>query len=317
MWIFGDTFFAEAAADGYHWRSSTWSFTDDLDASDGLTGWTHGLGADGQPQQLLPHTAAEQAFDDAHNGSPCPAQSDCGARDTPWPAALVADPQTGGALVFYSKELTQPTGAYSFSSEGGSIATWDDPEGPAVRPAVRPDLPDPTVMFPLDEDPFGAAGMAAAVVEDENLFAYCCPGGSLSNPCRLGRVPMASALNRAAWQFYTGSDWSADFHDAVPIFDGAPLFTVHHSTYLGKYVAFYMVPLGMDMAMRTADHPWGPWSEEMRFGQAAPALDGNWDYALAAHPEFAREDGRIEYLSYYQPGTFLDGTIHLIEVTLR
>ena len=35
VWIFGDTFFADAARDGYHWRASTWSWTDDLEASDG------------------------------------------------------------------------------------------------------------------------------------------------------------------------------------------------------------------------------------------------------------------------------------------
>src|SRR5262245_15262307 len=102
VWVFGDTFFADAAADGYHWRASTWSATTDSDPRDGLSGWAHALGADGKPLALLPHTAAEQAYNDAHNGATCPARADCGARRTVWPAAVVADPARSRVLVFYT-----------------------------------------------------------------------------------------------------------------------------------------------------------------------------------------------------------------------
>jgi len=117
VWIFGDTFFAKAAADGYQWRASTWSWTDDTDAPDGLQPWNHGLGADGKPAQLIPHTAAEQAFDDAHNGNPCPAGTDCGARQTAWPEAVVPDAERG-ALAFYFKENTTQAGPFSFTGAG-------------------------------------------------------------------------------------------------------------------------------------------------------------------------------------------------------
>jgi hypothetical protein len=313
VWIFGDTFFADASADGYHWRASTWSFTDDTHASNGLDGWTHGTGADGKPLALLPHTADEQAFNDAHNGDPCAAGDHCGARHTAWPASFVVDPSTGSALIFYSKEETEPTGPYSFRGAGTSIATWAAPDGPAVRPVVRPDLADPTVLFPEEELTLGAA----ALVDGGDLYAYACPGGELTAPCTLARAPVASALDRSAWTFYSGSDWTVDWHGAEPIFEGAPLMSVHKSPYLGQFVAFYMIPLTSNMAMRTAPRPEGPWSAEERFAEAAPAQDGNWDYALAAHPELAREGGRVEYLSYYQPGTFLNGTIHLLEATYR
>jgi hypothetical protein len=311
VWVFGDTFFADASSDGYHWRASTWSFTDDLDASDGLSGWTHGLGTDGKPRALLPHTQDEQAFDDAHNGTPCPAGKDCGARHTAWPGAFVVDPASGRALIFYSKVETQPTGAYAFHGAGSSIATWASPSEPAMRPAVRPDLTDPTVLFPLPEPSWGSAALA----DGDTVYAYACAGGALTSPCLVGRVSFKNALDRAAWRFWSGTDWVADYHAATPVFDGAPLLTVHKSPYLHKYVAYYMVPLGSDVALRTADRPEGPWSAETRFGKALPALDGNWDYALAAHPELAR--GKIEILSYNQPGKFLDGLIHLVEVTYR
>jgi hypothetical protein len=313
VWIFGDTFFADAAADGYHWRASTWSHTDDGDASDGLGGWTHALGADGKPLALLPHTAAEQSFDDAHNGDPCPAGSDCGARHTAWPGAFVVDPRSGSALVFYTKEETEPSGPFAFHGAGASIATWASPAQPAQRPSVRPDLPDLTVLFPVDEPPWGAA----ALVDGDQVYAYACPGGGLQSPCRLARAPLGSALDRTAWRFFAGAAWLADWHAAVAIFDGAPIMSVHFSPYLGRFVAFYMVPLGSRMALRTAPRPEGPWSTELQLADGQPALDGSWDYGLLAHPELARDGGRVEYLSYFQPGKFLDGVIHLVELTYR
>jgi hypothetical protein len=311
VWIFGDTFFAGASADGYHWRAGTWSFTDDLDAGDGLSGFSHALGADGKPRALLPHTPDEQAFDDAHNGTPCPAGTDCGARHTVWPGAFVVDPASGSALVFYTKEEIRPTGTYDFHAAGTSIATWASPAEPAVRPAVRPELPDPTVLFPLPEPAWGSA----ALVDGDTIHAYACAGGALTSPCLVARVAWKSALDRGAWRFWSGKEWAADYHAAAPVFDGAPLLSVHFSPHLHKFVAYYMVPLGSDMAVRTADRPEGPWSPETRFGKALPALDGNWDYGLFAHPELA--GGKTETLSYFQPGKFLDGVVHLVEITYR
>src|SRR5262249_8120705 len=189
-----DTFFAEPAADGYQWRASTWSFTDDADASDGLDGFTHGVGADQKPLQLLPHTADEQTFDDAHNGNPCLAGSDCGARHTVWPGAVAVDPAGGGAFIFDSKEETRPTSSFDFHATGTSIATWSSPDAPAVRPIVRPELPDGTVLFPIDEPSWGAA----AIVFDGDLYAYSCPGGATTAPCLVARAPMSGVLDRSA-----------------------------------------------------------------------------------------------------------------------
>ena len=315
VWVFGDTFFADAAADGYHWRASTWSYTDDADGSDGLSGWSHALGADGKPRALLPHTPDEQAFDDAHNGDPCPAGGDCGARHTAWPGSAVVDPSTGGALVFYSEEDTEPSGAFSFHSTGSSIATWASPDDAAVRPTLRsPDAGgDPTLLFLRDEPTWGAA----ALVDDGLLYAYACDGGGLTSPCRLARVPLGQALDRAAWRFFDGASWSGDWHEATNVFDGAPLLSVHFSPYFGKWLAIYLEPLGRHMVFRTGDAPEGPWSSPATIGQAAPALDGNWPYALFAHPELARDGGRTDVLSYFQPGKFLDGTIHLLTLTWR
>ena len=309
VFIFGDTFFAQPAADGYQWRASTWSYSDDNDASDGLQAWTHALGSDGKPRQLIPHTADEQAFDDAHNGNPCPAGSDCGARHTAWPGPAVVD-AGGSAYIFYSREDTMPTGAFAFTGVGSSLATWSSPDVPAVRAPVQGSAGDGSVLFAADEPPFAAA----ALVADGMIYAYACPGGNLSSPCVVGRVPPAQALDRGAWTFFDGKSWTGRLASAAHVLDGAPIMSVHYSPHVGAYVAFYMGPLDDTFRVRTAPRPEGPWSDARAFGSGAPALGGGFDYGLIAHPELAREGGAVEYLTYFQPGKFLDGTVHLVEV---
>ena len=47
----------------------------------------------------------------------------------------------------------------------------------------------------------------------------------------------------------------------------------------------------------------GP-SEAVGIGEGKPAEE-NWNYALIAHPEFSRDNGRVEVLSYTRPSGFL------------
>lgn len=311
VWVFGDTFFAQPAADGYQWRASSWSWTADTDASGGLGNWQHALGADGKPLQLIPHTPDEQAFDDAHNGSPCPAGSDCGARHTAWPATPLPDPDRG-AIVFYSREETEPTGSFSFRGTGSSIAIWPSAGAAAERAAVTNGF-DSTTLFGADEPSWGAA----AVIDAGLVYAYACDGGGLSSPCRLARAPLPQALDRSAWTFWNGAAWAPDWHQAVAIFDGAPVMSVHFSEYLHRWLAYYTVPLRSTLALRLAPRPEGPWSDAELFAEGARPGNGNWDYGLAAHHELARNGGQVEYVSYFQPGSFLDGVVHLVEVEYR
>jgi hypothetical protein len=162
VWLFGDTFFSPPAQDGYSWRSSTWSWTDDQDASAGLSGWVHALDAQGKPIQALPHTPDEQAFDDAHNGNPCPAGNGCGERHTPWPqGGFVVDPGSGSAWVFYNPMETEPTGAFAFTSLGTSLAIWPAPSAPAMRPAVTAGA-GPNLLFGPDGPMWGAGALIDA-----------------------------------------------------------------------------------------------------------------------------------------------------------
>ncbi|MBI5502196.1 MAG: DUF4185 domain-containing protein [Deltaproteobacteria bacterium] len=302
VWVFGDTLFVEPAADGLRWRSSSWSWTTDADSSDGVGPFEHAMGSDDRPLQLLPHTAEELAWNLAHEGEGCTAGDLCGSRLTPWPQAVVSAPDGGSALVFYADMETgmgtgDGEGGWDFRAIGGSVAVWADPGAPASR--VLPPL------FGREEPSWGAA----AVRVDDLVYAYACEPG-----CRVARVPFERAGERGEWTFWDGAGWSADWRRAVAVFDGAPLFSVHWSGYFGAFVAFYMPPAEEEIVLRTAPAPQGPWSGPRRVGRGEPGQGGAWDYALIAHPELAREGGRIEILSYTRPTGFLASETPLLEV---
>ena len=68
--------------------------------------------------------------------------------------------------------------------------------------------------------------------------------------------------------------------------------------------------------IRTADRPEGPWSSDELIIQGLPSKIGA-NNGLLAHPEFARENGRIQYMTYAHPTGAWKGEIRLVEVTFR
>jgi hypothetical protein len=65
VWLYGDTFLARPNADDFTLISDSWSFTTDLNAQDGLSGFKERTDAAGAPAMILPETTAEQAFNQA------------------------------------------------------------------------------------------------------------------------------------------------------------------------------------------------------------------------------------------------------------
>lgn len=302
-WIFGDTFLPRRAADGLQWRSSSWSCTSDRDGADGIGAFRHALDPDGLALQLLPHTPAEADFNRLHEGhEDCMAGMDCGARRTPWPGAIVASEAGESAVIFYLNMETGADGEWDFRSVSGSVALWRDPSSPAER--IEPPL------FGAEEPDWGSA----AVLDGAYVYVYACEFDGSGKPCLVARAPLAKVTKRDRYEFWgRNGKWSAEWRDAVPAFSGGSLFSVHYNAYLGRFLAFYTAGLGGGFHLRTAPRPEGPWSEAVVFGRGEPAVE-NWNYALIAHPEFSRESGRVEILSYTRPSGFLEQETRLVEV---
>jgi hypothetical protein len=316
VWDFGDTVLASAATDGETWRSSTFCTTTDLDATDNLAPLDEPLDAAGAPGEFLPFTTDEQAFNDAHfsNRIRPTCTDDCGARWALWPGPILPDPAGGAAaVVFYAKISARP-GAFNFDVVGTSVATWASPDARPVRPVVRPDAAEPTLLFGADEPNLAAAALTVG----DQIYAYSCAGG-FSSPCLLARGPWAHATERAAWTFLGADDqWTNDPRAAKTVLEGATMMTVAWNDALGAYLAIYSTPLSSDLVYRTAPAPEGPWSDaRLLFHAMRPTNPDAWVYSGLAHAELARGNGLVQVVSYFRETGFLAGELRLVEVTLE
>jgi hypothetical protein len=81
VWLYSDTFLAKPDAQDRTLISNSWSFTTNLNAQNGLSGFREQLDTTGAPTMILLETAAEQAFNQLHNVNNCQAQP-CGEQQT-------------------------------------------------------------------------------------------------------------------------------------------------------------------------------------------------------------------------------------------
>jgi Domain of unknown function (DUF4185) len=315
VWLYGDTFLANPNADGRGLISDSWSFTMDLNAPDGISGFQERLDSAGAPAMILPETPAEYTFNQEHNGNPCQVQP-CGARWALWPAAIVTDPSSNQALVFYGVVSALP-GSFNFQGIGSSVAVWQDfsqqPQRPTFNPPIVSNHPD--LMFTENEPAFGSA----AFVNQGTLYVYGCgiPSNSSDKGCRLAKVDPASVLNRSAWMFYAGNgSWSSQDSDAVSVIPDANILSVSWNDYLQQYVAVYSQLFSQNVNLRTAPNPEGPWSREVTAFEAMQPTSGNV-YDAHAHSEYDLNGGQTIFVSYSRATGEFTSEVRLVEVQLQ
>ncbi len=311
VWVFGDTILKNADSEGSSWRHNSFAYTEDTIAQDGVTGFVTPTRADGSPRELFSPTTEEAAFNQAHAGENC-LEKPCGARKVLWPASLVWDSTRNRALLFYIKIYGEP-GPFNFHSLGVGLAEWNSLESGPQRPEANVFLEEPTLLFSNDEPPFGTA----AIIEGEHLYSYGCSGG-LSKACKLARVPTDKVFQRNLWQYYDGEGWGHTIGKAKELFDASTMMSVFYNSALQRYVAIYSKNLENRIMMRTSLALEGPWSEETELAQAqAPTDGGAWAYSGLAHPEFAEDNGLIQYISYYRGLAPFQGELRLVRVSFQ
>jgi hypothetical protein len=317
VWVFEAALLMREDRLGGDFRSNGWAWTDDLNASDGISLREPPYVPDGR-RQLLPLTQEEKAFNDVY-------LEDTGKSTVfgtfepieQWvlfPGAVVADPDRERALVVYKKVLAVP-GRHRRDYVGHSLAIWEHPDSAAVRPILRPGTQHPTMLFQGDEPDFGAA----AVVVDGFLYLYAFVPEGWDSYCLVARAPLAEALDRNAWRFFAGDDnWTVDWKSAKRVSGGARIFSVQWNDYLGKYLAVFTThPFNGGIAIETADRPEGPWSNRRDIYKGLTPYGDGRNFGAIAHPEFARENGRKQYITYGHPSGFLHDDIRLFEITFK
>jgi hypothetical protein len=281
-------------------RNGRWAWTDDQVASDGIRLYEPPYPVGGR-RELLSLNDDEKAYNEEHRT----------IDQTEWyltPGPVIADPDRGRALIVYGKFLEVPDGRDKRA--GFSLAVWEHPDSAVVRPIVSPESEEPTLLF-REVDPHLDAG---ALVDGGFLYIYAADYVS----CAVARASMGDVFDPDAWRFYAGDgEWTMDATRAVGVLPGAiPIVSVHRNEHLKKYLAVYGLPGRPRIHVRTADRPEGPWSPPRQIFEGPPGHYGG-DGGLIARPEFSREGGRIEYMTYCRPIGGFEGELRLIEVTFR
>jgi hypothetical protein len=315
VWLYGDTFLAKPNADGRGLISDSWSYTTDLNAQSGISGFQERLDSANAPSMILVETPAEFEFNQAHNGNPCQTPP-CGARWALWPSSIVTDTVNNRALVFYNLVYALP-GAFNFQGIGNSVAIWQDfngqPQRPTFTPPIVPNHPD--LMFDQNQPAFGSA----AFIQNGTLYVYGCgiPSNSADKGCRLAKLDPGSVLDPSAWNYYTGNgNWSSQINDAVSVFDDANILSISWNNYLQQYVAVYSQLLSQNVVMRTAPAPQGPWSREVTAFVAMQPTSGNV-YDAHAHSEYDANGGQTMYVTYSRATGSLTSEVRLVAVQLQ
>ncbi|MDF3554514.1 DUF4185 domain-containing protein [Bacillus cereus] len=80
----------------------------------------------------------------------------------------------------------------------------------------------------------------------------------------LAYMPLNQIENKGSILYYTGAgNWSNDESKAVPLFCAGNIgeFSVRWNYYLGKWIMLYNSDNPRGIVLRTAELPWGPWTE--------------------------------------------------------
>lgn len=294
IWFFGDTLLSAKNRPTSQFISSSCSWTEDLDAADGIKNGTDYTDGKGTPIDFFPFTAEENVYNEDHAGKAC-VIGPCESRWALWPGAAIFDHQGNRLLLFYEKVLVKK-GVLNFHIAGHSLAVWKNISRRPER--LKFDLigGHPTLLFGKGEPGFGSAAIAVGPL----LYVFGCDSDGAAKPCRLARVPFASITDRTAWEFYNSENkWQKEITAATPVFSGGDMMSVSYLSYLERYIAVYSQPMSTQVMIRTAKHIQGPWSNPLKaFDAKKPVNDIGWIYDALEHPEYARNGGKTIYISY-------------------
>ena len=291
LWHFGDTIFKPGiiSVDGKTYRSNTAALANLATP----LAVTEALDANGAPYQAIPFTAAEQAYNDS-TGRP-------DDRIAIWPGGMVPKNKSSG-LAFYLKIHVMP-GTLNYQPLGVGTANFASGKTTAQR--------NPGLLFGATEPQFNRAMLYNGMVY---LYGKLPTGSFL--PYGVARAPLKNATKRSAYQFWNGSAWVSDVNQAVAVMSGIPgAVTVSYNAYLQTFIAIHSQAFSDKVIFRTASSPEGPWSAATDLFTGMPSSSNN--YAGQEHIELNKSNGKIIYVSYFNPQGFLQGELRLVEVTFQ
>ncbi len=241
----------------------------------------------------------------AANGIAQPLLPQLPGETTLWPDGLIETP-AGDVWFFVGSVVPGPT---PWWVHGVGLGRFD----PATLEATRINdmMWDTNSGFRLGHI---IAVRGAAVVDG---YAYILMVASES-ATYLGRVPLASVPDVAAYQYWTGSAWTSAPSAAEPLWIQAGGFNgaaVRWSDIRQEWIAIYNAQT-LGVRVRTAPALTGPWSAETAWIDCARFVETvviPLCYSAAFHPQYDRDGGRTMTISF---STYLPYEVVLHEIRL-
>ncbi|GAA1808328.1 DUF4185 domain-containing protein [Agromyces neolithicus] len=248
---FGDTFgdWSGPGGGGGDWRSNVLLRSSDTELSDGMTFDSAVEDAPGHAAEIIPSLKVN------------------GEEITTIPTAGIA---VGGRqfLAFMSVRQWGAPGAWdtnfsriAYSDDNGE--TWNSTDGPQWTNTADGQHPFQMVAFER---------------HDGYVYMFGTPNGRFG-AAHVARVPEASVLDKSAYSYWDGSSWVlGDDTAAAPIVPpNTAELSVQYSEHTGGWLMTYLNE-DLDLVLRTAPAPEGPWAEAQRLASFAdyPGLYGGY-----------------------------------------
>lgn len=302
LWIFGDTVEGEFESirklDLTNLRSNTAARTPRQDLSRGIQEFQFLADSTGKrPRQIVPFAADEDP-----------------SRHRIWAVHGLTLDRT---LYLYYHRITLLKGVDVFANfklDGMGIAKGAVDEFEFTRLTA----PDGTREFWKGDQP----GFGVFVLKADN---YVYLWGSLMTQMFLARTKSDRIEDFTSYEYLVetptraapagAARWSRKFEPSAPLFDSVPNeMSGAYNSHLQKYLAIHSLHRENKIVMRTADNIVGPWSEPELIYRPKRIGTDDLIYAAKEHPELARDNGRIIYVTFVSSANYVP---QLIEVTLR
>ena len=302
LWMFGDTvegpFKSIRGLDLTSLRSNTGAIVPRQDASRGITNFRFLSDESGKrPRQIIPFAADEDP-----------------AKHRLW---AIHGAAVGQHVFLFYHRITLLDGVdvfINFQLDGMGIARADVGD---LR-FKRLTAPDGTHLFWKGEAPTFGVFVTRA---DDYVYLW----GSLATGMHLARTREKSIADLASYEYLVESPtidnpsksprWSKQFQPTAMLFDSVPNeMSAAYNPHLQKFVAFHSLHRENKIVLRTAEQLTGPWSAPVLVFRPEKIGDADLIYAAKEHPELARENGRVLYITFVNSATYVP---QLIEVTLK
>ena len=182
----------------------------------------------------------------------------------------------------------------------------------------RLSAPDRTDFFWKGDQPsFGV------FVEQQGEYVYV--WGSLITGMFLARTRPDKLTDMSSYEYLVSAptanhpeaepNWSRVFEPTASLFDSVPNeMSASFNQHLGRYLAIHSHLRENKIVMRTAPEITGPWSEAEIIYRPEMIGEDDLVYAAKEHPELARDNGQVIYVTFVNSATYVP---QMIEVTFK